>query len=283
MNSSIIPFVQYVVADRVGLSATARIEHSGVGDTLIITPTDLHPNEGFAVHLRFGWRSVEASIVPGLFSGQLIARMGASSIEGRHIFTTLARGLVLSKKKILLRVNGAEFNALEAEAWPSTWSKFELSLRLTPVVIDPADLAQQERMVIDLGIPILNMIVAMVGVEETGLVTQGENEGQPSETRSRRYERSRLNREACIQLKGSRCLACGFDFAAAYGALGAGYIEVHHLNPLAILGGDYHIDVVTELVPLCANCHAMVHREEPPVPLERLTQLIEDRRRAAPL
>jgi 5-methylcytosine-specific restriction protein A len=55
------------------------------------------------------------------------------------------------------------------------------------------------------------------------------------------------------------------------------------LNPLAILGGDYHIDVVTELVPLCANCHAMVHREEPPVPLERLTQLIEDRRRAAPL
>ncbi|MEU9435736.1 HNH endonuclease [Streptomyces sp. NPDC048252] len=55
-----------------------------------------------------------------------------------------------------------------------------------------------------------------------------------------------------------RCEVCSFDFTAAYGDLGDGYIEVHHRLPL-------HISGVTEtrmadLALLCANCHRMCHR-----------------------
>jgi predicted HNH restriction endonuclease len=54
-------------------------------------------------------------------------------------------------------------------------------------------------------------------------------------------------------------MACNFDFAASYGALGRGYIEVHHAMPLAD-HGQRETDPKSDLIVLCANCHRMVHR-----------------------
>jgi 5-methylcytosine-specific restriction protein A len=55
-----------------------------------------------------------------------------------------------------------------------------------------------------------------------------------------------------------QCEACGFDFAERYGELGAGFIECHHIVPLAELG---HARVrLADLSLLCANCHRMIHR-----------------------
>lgn len=57
------------------------------------------------------------------------------------------------------------------------------------------------------------------------------------------------------------CEVCGFDFHAAYGDVGEGYIEVHHIVPLHASG-----PVVTrldDLALLCSNCHRMVHRSRP--------------------
>ncbi len=45
-----------------------------------------------------------------------------------------------------------------------------------------------------------------------------------------------------------------------YGNIGEGYIEVHHLNPISQTEGSHKVDPTTDLVPLCANCHAMIHR-----------------------
>ncbi|MEV5983472.1 HNH endonuclease [Streptomyces sp. NPDC052051] len=58
-----------------------------------------------------------------------------------------------------------------------------------------------------------------------------------------------------------RCEVCDFDFARAYGGLGEGYIEVHHVTPLHVSGhGETRLD---GLVCLCANCHRMCHRSRP--------------------
>lgn len=46
------------------------------------------------------------------------------------------------------------------------------------------------------------------------------------------YERSPEARKACIAHFGTSCQACSADFGALYGALGAGYIHVHHIKPL---------------------------------------------------
>ncbi len=89
-----------------------------------------------------------------------------------------------------------------------------------------------------------------------------------------RYEVSPQARTACIRHHGSSCAACGFNFEAAYGGLGKDYIQVHHIVPAAEQGTDYQLDPLTDLVPLCANCHAMAHQRTPvpysPAELRRL-------------
>lgn len=53
---------------------------------------------------------------------------------------------------------------------------------------------------------------------------------------------------------------CGFDFRSVYGELGAGFIHVHHLTPLASLGNEGDVHTLEDLAVVCPNCHAMIHR-----------------------
>jgi len=76
-----------------------------------------------------------------------------------------------------------------------------------------------------------------------------------------RRERDPKLREDALAIHGLDCMACGFNFGKAYGPLGAGFIEVHHVVPLADVGKSV-TDPATDLVVLCANCHRMVHREQ---------------------
>ena len=175
-----------------------------------------------------------------------------------------------------MRVNGTEVAAGQPATWPQNWSLLELSLKLTPLVVEPSNDAQLERLTLDLVVPLFGMMATLIGVEENELPTTGETEGRAVQSLTTRYERKKVNREACIQLKGSRCSVCGFDFAEHYGHLGIGYIEIHHIKSIASLGANYRINVATDLEPLCANCHAMAHREEPPVSIERLRLMVEE-------
>ncbi|MER5595864.1 HNH endonuclease [Streptomyces sp. NPDC002265] len=70
--------------------------------------------------------------------------------------------------------------------------------------------------------------------------------------------RDRKIRAALAEGGTLHCEVCSFDFTAAYGELGDGYIEVHHRLPLHISGvTDTRIK---DLALLCANCHRMCHR-----------------------
>jgi 5-methylcytosine-specific restriction enzyme A len=85
-----------------------------------------------------------------------------------------------------------------------------------------------------------------------------------------RYERNAKARRACIEHYGSTCVVCGFDFEGAYGERGAGFIEVHHLKPLAEVREEYEVDPIRDLRPVCCNCHAMIHRGDPMLTPEEL-------------
>lgn len=74
-----------------------------------------------------------------------------------------------------------------------------------------------------------------------------------------RFESSAEAQRICIAHHGASCAACGLSFESTYGEAGAGFIEVHHLVPPELLGIDYQLDPVADLVPLCPNCHAMAH------------------------
>ncbi|AUZ89410.1 hypothetical protein CVO76_12735 [Arthrobacter agilis] len=105
------------------------------------------------------------------------------------------------------------------------------------------------------------------GVADLGFASEGSKEYQLSA----RYERSRANRAAAIAIHGLVCRVCGFEFNSVYGPLARGYVEVHHLTPVSMMGEPRPVDPRTDLVPLCANCHRMVHRRWPPFSPEELS------------
>ena len=84
-------------------------------------------------------------------------------------------------------------------------------------------------------------------------------EGHASRVYVNRYERSAEARKKCIALKGCTCFVCGMDFGKKYGAAGHGFIHIHHMIPLSAIGKAYQIDFQKDLVPVCPNCHAMLH------------------------
>lgn len=92
------------------------------------------------------------------------------------------------------------------------------------------------------------------------------------------YERNPVAREKCIAHYGPICKVCEFDFEAVYGELGKGFIHVHHLRDLATIRTRYKVDPIADLRPVCANCHAMLHRTVPAMKISRLKRAIERQR-----
>ena len=103
-------------------------------------------------------------------------------------------------------------------------------------------------------------------------------EGQPRLRTHIQIERDpKLRRDSKTycrgKLGGLRCLVCQFDFAKRYGDRGSDFIEMHHIDPLGVSRGVQRS--VQDLIPLCSNCHRMVHRyPENPLTLKELKQLI---------
>lgn len=73
------------------------------------------------------------------------------------------------------------------------------------------------------------------------------------------YERNSKARKKCIEHYGISCQVCGMNFEEVYGQLGEGYIHVHHIVPLYKIGEEYEVDPINDLIPVCPNCHAMLH------------------------
>ncbi len=87
----------------------------------------------------------------------------------------------------------------------------------------------------------------------------GLSEGAKTTVKVNRYERNRRARKLCIDHYGTACSVCDLDFATAYGGLATGFIHVHHVVPIASIGVEYRLDPIRDLIPVCPNCHAMLH------------------------
>lgn len=90
------------------------------------------------------------------------------------------------------------------------------------------------------------------------------------------YERNQDARKACIQHYGCSCAVCGFDFEKVYGDIGKGFVEVHHIVPVHERDGEYVVDPVKDLRPLCSNCHSMIHRNNPVLSVDELKSRIKE-------
>lgn len=78
------------------------------------------------------------------------------------------------------------------------------------------------------------------------------------------YERNAAARKLCIAHYGPTCQVCGLNYENKYGSIGTDLIHVHHVTPLSAIGEAYLVHPIRDLIPLCATCHQVVHRREPP-------------------
>jgi len=90
-----------------------------------------------------------------------------------------------------------------------------------------------------------------------------------------KYERNQRARIECIEELGDKCFACGFDFGQAYGDIAKGYIHVHHIKPLSEIKEEYQVDPKKDLVPLCPNCHSVVHLAKPELTIDELKERLK--------
>jgi len=92
------------------------------------------------------------------------------------------------------------------------------------------------------------------------------------------YERNPVARAKCIEHFGAECAVCGINFGRAYGLIAEGFIHVHHLRPLSTIRGEYVVDPVKDLRPVCPNCHAVLHLLDDPSRVEELSKTVSARR-----
>lgn len=88
------------------------------------------------------------------------------------------------------------------------------------------------------------------------------------------YERNLDARRKCIEHYGLSCSVCNFNFEKVYGAAAKTYIHVHHLTPLASIQEAYVVDSIEDLRPVCANCHAVIHLNQPPYSIEEVKTML---------
>ncbi|ELA9391958.1 HNH endonuclease [Vibrio parahaemolyticus] len=95
-------------------------------------------------------------------------------------------------------------------------------------------------------------------------------EGKRYSVTSTAIERDQAARSKCLAHYGYSCQVCSIDFEQVYGEIGSNYIHVHHRVDLASQTGEHNIDPIKDLIPLCPNCHAMVHTQKPAMSIEKL-------------
>ena len=88
------------------------------------------------------------------------------------------------------------------------------------------------------------------------------------------YERNNEAKRICLKEHGYTCFVCQFNFENIYGDLGKNFIHVHHLKPLSEIKEAYKINPIDDLCPVCPNCHAMLHKRNPPYSIDELKNII---------
>lgn len=140
------------------------------------------------------------------------------------------------------------------------WKALEVNSRKRIPSEDRVSNSKKASHITDVAITCMSLIL-MTGILESFEETDqtGLPEGNRTKIIANKYERSGYNRVLCIREYGYKCWVCDMTFPDIYPGLGGDYIQVHHVVPVSQLGPNYVINPIEDLVPLCSNCHSMIH------------------------
>lgn len=257
---------------RFGLPVKAVAKNIPDGYAVTIHPLGVERTISFVIEVVIGWRSITAKFSPANFASTLVNAMQNAAVDKWTTFSTFTKSTIEKGGDINVNISGHSVEPLDFNTWPETWESIEISLRKSSIVIEPDNEGSTKQIVFPWIIRFFGIIMALLPLEEesSSFISCVEEEGAEYESKSKRYERSKINRAACIEVHGLNCHVCGINFGSAYGRLGDGFIHIHHVIPVSMMKGSYVIDPGKDLIPVCPNCHSMLHQESPPVTVERL-------------
>lgn len=99
-------------------------------------------------------------------------------------------------------------------------------------------------------------------------------EGKTKQVLVNSYERNQIARKRCIEYFGFNCQVCDFNFKDKFGEIGVEFIHVHHKIDISTIGKEYSVNPLTDLIPVCPNCHAMLHKRTPAYSIEELKEMM---------
>jgi 5-methylcytosine-specific restriction protein A len=278
-EKAIVPIIKKLIA-QTGLQLDWRLENNQATTRCIILPSGIHQAEGFRVVVTPGWKSIETKFFPGNLARELLHDMEHARKDKKLLFSSMTTYIRDAGGILNLEINNKQVSPENPEDWPERWSQLQILLRSRPVDSD-VDLR------IDPSLPIhiykwtsfiFSLIMELLPLEENvedEIDPIEQLEGTSTTVISKRYERNPANRMACIAIHGSRCKICGFDFGRVYGEIGEGFIHVHHLTPVSQVGAEgMFFDPLIDLIPVCPNCHSMLHKRNPPFSIEEMEKII---------
>lgn len=248
--------------------------HSGPEPGYVIRP-DMVDKYFFDISIEFrNHVRMIMSFIPQQYGVQFVKNMGLQSMESKLKFAEYSRCLQNEGCLVDFRINNIVSNSTSPDEWPDeAWDKIQLKVTKAPFEINEEK--DYGDLVLHYGLLMLGMILSLSDIVPIDDATLGYKEGAKQTVLSKRYERNRLNRELCLLHNGYRCAICGFDFEEAYGVIGKHFIHVHHIVPVSQIGADYIINPIKDLIPVCPNCHAMMHRKDPPYLPYEMKRIVE--------
>jgi 5-methylcytosine-specific restriction protein A len=99
-------------------------------------------------------------------------------------------------------------------------------------------------------------------------------EGRVKERISKIHERNYKARIQCIRHHSYTCKVCKLNFYDKYGEAGKDFIHVHHKILVSSRDEAYSINPIEDLVPVCPNCHAIIHKRNPPYEVDEVKQML---------
>lgn len=245
------------VEEGTGAAICLEEDRSGVQSGLRLWFADLPRAHSPIVTLKpAGLRRLRASLTFGNFSGDTVRQMSRADEEE----VQLARALVAS-------IAGSANLEFSGDQTIADWQIRDGGFVMTAEKRDMDGRFDDDALIItcrELVIPILAAMAELYGYDPVvePELPGGEIEGALSTSVVKRRERNPRNRLLALRIHGTVCKVCLLDPELEYGEAG-GIIEVHHLQPLSLLGEPRVYDPAVDLVPLCPNCHRAVHTKRP--------------------
>jgi len=234
-------------------------------------------NKSFSLILSRSWKTTQIRFQADAFAGDVIQYLCGRINTNQEQFSAAIDLNQSNYSSINLEIDGRPFFGNPGQISQNPTLKLEVEALTSESSIEYGLLSEQEERLIKFT---LSLIASVLPIQKSTFRNPDEvlgfPEGAISQVLVNKYERDPRNRQEAIAIHGKSCKACGFNFQEKYGTLGEEYIVVHHVVPVSQMGNGYRVDPAKDLVTLCANCHAMVHREDPPLSVEKLKQILTD-------